>query len=48
MARPKDPRFMPTILGTEEGFSIGNPCQRHRIQEILGEGMVQDTWERGC
>lgn len=48
MAHPREPRFMPTVLGTEEGFPIGYPCQRHRIQEILREGMVQDTWKTGC
>lgn len=48
MAHPRESRFMPTVLGTEEGFPIGYPCQRHRIQETLGEGMLQDSWKRGC
>lgn len=38
MAHPREPRFMPTVLGTEKGFPIGYPCQRHKIQEIFGDG----------
>jgi hypothetical protein len=35
MAHHKEPGFVPTALGTEEGFSYSS-----RIQEIPGEGLL--------